>query len=117
MLHVVGLSNLDYCHHHWGCIHKKESILIEFFSRNVYIMYMEEIMTIEQMRQRSAEARRIAKELQRQLQGITDAEERKLLSQRMNDLFAEAKKLMDGVKAQRGWEASVEREFNGLSDQ
>jgi len=34
-------------------------------------MNMDEKMTIEQMRQRSAEARRIAKELQRQLQGIT----------------------------------------------
>ena len=71
-------------------------------------------MTIEQMRQRSAEARRIAKELQRQLQGITDAEERKLLSQQMNHLFVEAKELMDKVKFQRGMAASIEREFNTL---
>lgn len=69
------------------------------------------------MRQKSAEARKMALNLRRQLQGITDPEQRKQLSRQMNDLFAEAKKLMDEVKAQRGWEASVEREFNGLSDQ
>lgn len=77
-------------------------------------MYMEEKMTIEQMRQRSAEARRAAKELQRRLQGFTDAEERRLLSQLMNDLFVEAKELMDKVKFQRSMAASIEREFNTL---
>ena len=71
-------------------------------------------MTIEEMRQRSAEARRIAKELQRQLQGITDPELRKQLSRQMNDLFVEAKELMDKVKFQRGIAASIEREFNTL---
>ena len=75
---------------------------------------MEEKMTIEQMRQKSAEARRVAKELQRRLQGITYAEERKLLSQRMNDLFVEAKELMDKVKFQRGVAASIERELSTL---
>ena len=77
-------------------------------------MNMDEKMTIEQMRQKSAEARRVAKELQRWLQGITDAEERRQLSQRMNDLFVEAKELMDKVKFQRGIAASIEREFNTL---
>ena len=77
-------------------------------------MNMDEKMTIEQMRQRSAEARRIAKELQRQLQGITDAEERKLLSQQMNHLFVEAKELMDKVKFQRGMAACIERELSTL---
>lgn len=71
-------------------------------------------MTIGQMRQKSAEERRVAKELQRRLQGITDAEERKLLSQQMNHLFVEAKELMDKVKFQRGMAASIEREFNTL---
>lgn len=71
-------------------------------------------MTIEEMRQESAEARRMALDLQRQLQGITDPEQRKQLSRQMNDLFVEAKKLMDEVKAQRGWEASVERELNSM---
>jgi hypothetical protein len=77
-------------------------------------MNMEEKITIEQMRQKSVEARRVAKELQRRLQGITDAEERKLLSQRMNDLFVEAKELMDKVKFQRGVAASIERELSTL---
>ena len=71
-------------------------------------------MTIEEMRQRSAEARKMALELRRQLQGITDAEERRQLSKRMNDLFVEAKELMDKVKFQRGMAASIEREFNTL---
>ena len=48
-------------------------------------------MTIEEMRQKSAEARKIALDLRRQLQGITDPEQRKQLSRQMNDLFAEAK--------------------------
>lgn len=51
------------------------------------------------MRQKSAEARKMALELRRQLQDITDPELRKQLSRKMNDLFAEAKKLMDEVKA------------------
>lgn len=41
----------------------------------------------------------MALELRRQLQDITDPELRKQLSRKMNDLFAEAKKLMDEVKA------------------
>ena len=74
-------------------------------------------MTIEEKRQRSVETRKMALDLRRQLQDITDPEQRKQLSRQMNDLFVEAKKLMNEVKAQRGWEASVERELNGLSDQ
>ena len=77
-------------------------------------MNMDEKMTIEQMRQKSAEARRVAKELQRWLQGITDAEERRQLSQRMNDLFVEAKELMDKVKFQRSMAACIERELSTL---
>lgn len=71
-------------------------------------------MTIEEMRQRSAEARKMALELRRQLQDITDPEQRKQLSRQMNDLFVEAKELMDKVKFQRGMAASIEREFNTL---
>lgn len=71
-------------------------------------------MTIEEMRKKSGEAKKMALALRRQLQSITDPEQRKQLSRQMNDLFAEAKKLMDEVKAQRGWEASVERELNSM---
>lgn len=72
------------------------------------------VYSVDEMRQRASEARREAKALQQKLQGITDPEQRKQLSRQMNDLFAEAKKLTDEVKAQRGWEASVERELNSL---
>ena len=71
-------------------------------------------MTIEEMRQKSAEARKMALELRRQLQDITDPELRKQLSRQMNDLFVKAKNMMDEVNAQRSWEASIEREFNTL---
>ena len=71
-------------------------------------------MTIEEKRQRSVEARKMALDLRRQLQSITDPEQRKQLSRQMNDLFVKAKKLMDEVKAQRGWEVSVERELNSM---
>lgn len=71
-------------------------------------------MTIEEKRQESSEARKMALDLRRQLQDITEPEQRKQLSRQMNDLFAEAKKLMDEVKAQRGWEASVKRELNSM---
>ncbi len=71
-------------------------------------------MTIEEKRQESSEARKMALDLRRQLQDITNPEQRKQLSRQMNDLFVEAKKLMDEVKAQRGWEASVERELNSM---
>jgi len=71
-------------------------------------------MTIEEKRQRSVETRKMALDLRRQLQDITNPEQRKQLSRQMNDLFVEAKKLMDEVKAQRGWEVSVERELNSM---
>lgn len=71
-------------------------------------------MTIEEMRQRSAEARKMALELRRQLQDITDPELRKQLSRQMNDLFVEAKELMDKVKFQRSMAVCIEREFNTL---
>ena len=74
-------------------------------------------MTIEEKFQKSVVARKMALDLRRQLKIITDPELRKLLSRQMNDLFTLAKKWMDEVRAQRGWEASVERELNGLSDQ
>ena len=71
-------------------------------------------MTIEEMRKKSGEAKKMALALRRQLQSITDPEQRKQLSRQMNDLFVKAKKLMDEVKAKRGWEASVERELNSM---
>ena len=112
MLHVVGLSHLDYRHSHRDRINiKKSEFFFEFSSPNDYIVCMEEKMTIEQMRQRSAEARRAAKELQRRLPRIKNTEERKLLSQQMNALFNEASLLRNEAQFRHGMEESIEREF------
>jgi hypothetical protein len=71
-------------------------------------------MTIEQMWQKSNEARREAKALQRKLQTITDPDERKQMAQQMNDLFALAKSLKDEAKHRHYQEESIEREFLSL---
>ena len=68
-------------------------------------------MTIEQMWQRSSEARRQAKVLQRKLQTITEPEERKQIARQMNDLFALAKSLKDEAKHRHYQDESIEREF------
>ena len=71
-------------------------------------------MTIEQMWQKSSEARQQAKTLQRNLQTITDPDERKQMAQQMNDLFALAKSLKDEAKHRHYQEESIEREFLNL---
>lgn len=71
-------------------------------------------MTIEQMWQRSSEARRQAKVLQRKLQTITEPEERKQIARQMNDLFALAKSLKDEAKHRHYQDESIEREFLNL---
>ena len=71
-------------------------------------------MTIEQMRQKCSEARQQAKTLQRNLQTITDPDERKQMAQQMNDLFALAKSLKDEAKHRHYQEESIEREFLSL---
>lgn len=68
-------------------------------------------MTIEEMWQKANETRKVAKSLQHRLQDITDLDERKLLAQQMNELFAQAKSLRDEVKYRRGMDESIEREF------
>ena len=72
-------------------------------------------MNKEQMRQKANEARHVAKALQRQLQTITDPEERKQLSRQMNELFALAKSLRDEAKHRYFLEESIEREFLGIN--
>ena len=71
-------------------------------------------MTIEQMWQKSSEARQQAKTLQRNLQTITDPDERKQMAQQMNNLFALAKSLKDEAKQRHYQEESIEREFLSL---
>ena len=64
-------------------------------------------MTKEQIQQKVREA----KALQQKMQTITDSEERKLVAQQMNELFAEASALKKQAKHQRYQEESIEREF------
>lgn len=76
---------------------------------------MEEKLTIEQMQQKSAEARRTAKELQCRLRNVTDPEERKALARTVDICFVEAKKWRDEAKRCRGMAESIEREFNSMA--
>ena len=71
-------------------------------------------MTIEQMWQKGNEVRREARTLHQKLQTITDPDERKQLSQQMNELFALAKSLRDEAKHRHYQEESIEREFLNL---
>lgn len=71
-------------------------------------------MTMEEMRQKSSEARKAAKALQQKFQTVTNPEERKQLARQMNDLFAQASQLMKEAKNNRRLEESIEREFLGL---
>lgn len=71
-------------------------------------------MTIEQIRLKGYEARRQAKALQRNLQTITNSDERKQMAQQMNDLFTLAKSLKDEAKHRQWYDESIEREFLNL---
>lgn len=71
-------------------------------------------MTIEQMQQKSSEARKAAKALQQKLQTVTDPVERKQLAQQMNDLFAQANKWKSEAKNCYRLGESIEREFLGI---
>ena len=68
-------------------------------------------MTIEEMHQKSSEARKAAKALQQKLQTVTDPVERKQLARRMNELFAEAGSLKDEAKHRHYLDESIERDF------
>ena len=63
------------------------------------------------MRQRASEARREAKALQQKMQTLTDADERKQLARKINDLFNEAATLRNEAKLRYDYAASIEREF------
>lgn len=68
-------------------------------------------MTQEQMRQKANEARLSAKALQRELQTITDSDERKRIAKLMNELFAQAKSLRDEAKHLNYQAESIERDL------
>ena len=75
---------------------------------------MEEKLTIEQMQQRSANARKVAKELERRLRNITEPEARKALARIINIIYTQAKKWREEAKRCRKMAESIEREFNSI---
>lgn len=75
---------------------------------------MEEKLTIEQMQQKSADARKVAKELERRLRNITEPEARKALARAINIMYVRAKKWRDEAKRCRKMAECIEREFNSI---
>ena len=85
---------------------------------------MEEKLTIEQMQQRSADARKVAKELERRLRNITEPEARKIYQRAISNCYALAKNQRSLAEGKSKWrnEAKrcrkmaecIEREFNSI---
>jgi len=75
---------------------------------------MEKKMTIEQMRKRSADCRKLAKEPERRLQNVTEPEARKALARVINISYAQAKKWREEAKRCRAMAECIEREFNSI---
>ena len=85
---------------------------------------MEEKLTIEQMQQRSADARKVAKELERRLRNITEPEARKIYQRAISNCYALAKnqrslaegksKWREEAKRCRAMAECIEREFNSI---
>ena len=75
---------------------------------------MEEKLTIEQMQQKSADARKVAKELERRLRNITEPEARKALARIITIIYIQAKKWREEAKRCRNMAESIEREFNSI---
>lgn len=75
---------------------------------------MEEKLTIEQMQQKSADARKVAKELERRLRNITEPEARKALARIITIIYTQAKKWREEAKRCRKMAESIEREFNSI---
>ena len=83
---------------------------------------MEEILTVEQMQQRSDFLRKRAKEMERRLRNVTDPEARKIYQRAISNCYALAKnqrslaegksKLRDEAKRCRKMAESIEREHN-----
>ena len=83
---------------------------------------MEEILTVEQMQQRSDFLRKRAKEMERRLRNVTEPEARKIYQRAISNCYALAKnqrsltkgksKLRDEAKRCRKMAESIEREHN-----
>lgn len=75
---------------------------------------MEEKLTIEQMRKRSADARKVAKEMERRLQNVTEPRARKAFLHAINIMYTQAKKWRDEAKRCQKMAECIEREFNSI---
>ena len=75
---------------------------------------MEEKLTIEQMQQRSADARKVTKELERWLRNTQDLEKRKNLARLINICYTQVKKWREEAKRCRAMAECIEREFNSI---
>ena len=75
---------------------------------------MEEKLTIEQMLKRSADARKVAKELERWLRNTQDLEKRKNLARLINICYTQAKKWRNEAKRCQKMAECIEREFNSI---
>ena len=73
---------------------------------------MEEKLTIEQMRKRSADARKLAKELESRSRNVTEPEARKILARLINISYAQAKKWREEAKRCRAMAESNRIEAN-----
>jgi len=83
-------------------------------STNSVTKVMEEKLTIEQMQQRSADARKVAKELERWLRNTQDPEKRKTLARLINISYTQAKKWRNEAKRCRKMAECIERELNSI---
>ena len=83
-------------------------------STNSVTKGMEEKLTIEQMQQRSADARKLAKEMERWLRNTQDPEKRKTLARAINISYTQAKKWRNEAKRCRKMAECIEREFNSI---
>ena len=85
---------------------------------------MEEILTVEQMQQRSDFLRKRAKEMERRLRNVTEPEARKIYQRAISNCYALAKNQRSLAEGKSKWrnEAKrcpkmaecIEREFNSI---
>ena len=71
----------------------------------------EKKMSVEQIRQKASETHKAAKALQRDLQTITDPNERKQMTKQMMELFVQSRSLKREANYRYFMERSIERDF------
>jgi 5-carboxymethyl-2-hydroxymuconate isomerase len=119
---IMGTIKTAKCQMHlWRLATDKEKKMQYHVTRLIKDSYGENVdreygsLVIEQMRLKSSEARKAAKELQRKLQATTDPEERKEMARQMNDLFTQASEWKEKAKHRHYQQESIERDFLSIS--